>query len=198
MTRFGAAYPTLPAASYVGITGAAPSGNYQPAINTVWYQSVGDWGLFSKDGMILSNQCKRFRDVTDGLSNTMMVGEQSTYTFNPTGVTKADARAGATWGWAMGTHSSYTNGPGGGGNHTVRYAPNSLSLGLEGALTNYPAASASGTENTRINTPLCSAHNGGVHILLGDGSTRFISDNINMQVLTYISVIADGQAIGEY
>lgn len=196
MTRF----PTgacMPAASYVGITGAAPSGRYQPAINTVWFQSVGDWGIYSRDGMILSGICKKMKDVADGLSNTIMVGEQANYTFDPTGVTQADARAGATWGWAMGSNSGWNNGPGGGGNHTVRYAPNSKSLGLEGALTNM-GSTPTGAEATRINTPLCSAHGGGVHVLLGDGSTRFVSDNVNMQVLTYLSVIADGQVIGEY
>jgi prepilin-type N-terminal cleavage/methylation domain-containing protein len=188
MNRF--ANPCLPAPSYFGVQGAAPLGNYQPAIGTDWNQGVGDWGITSKAGLILNNSCALMRDCTDGLSNTIMVGEESNLTQNAAGTTRADARPGATWGWAMGCHSSWGPWVGGGGVTTIRYAPNSRSLGLEGVINT--------TEHQRSNTPLNSAHTGGVHVLLGDGGVRFISDSISMNTLTYLSVAADGQAIGEF
>lgn len=121
----------------------------------------------------------------------MMVGEQSNWLFEAVGTNKSDCRAGATWGWAMGTHSGWgTMDASGGGAHTVRYAPNSRSMNLEGA---YCA-----TEERRANSPLNSAHTGGIHVLLVDGAVRFISDNINMSTLTYLAVRDDGQTVGEF
>ena len=189
MTRF--AQPTLPAACYFAVTGAANLGLYQPTVNTSWSQASGDWGICSNAGLIINNGCKQMRDCTDGLSNTVVVGEISNWTFNATGVTKGDARPGATWGWAMGGNSGWGQlAVGGGGVTTIRYAPNSRSLGLEAVIHT--------TEHQRNNTPLNSAHVGGVHCLIGDGTVRFISDNINMNTLTYLCVADDGQVIGEF
>jgi prepilin-type N-terminal cleavage/methylation domain-containing protein len=184
--------PCLPAACYMAVSGAAPLGNYQPAQGTDWDRGSGDWGICSKAGLIVNQSPKQMRDCTDGLSNTLLVGEESNWTYDATGVTKADARPGATWGWAMGSHQSW--GPtvvGGGGVTTIRYAPNSKSLGLEACI-------APSTEHQRNNTPLNSAHTGGVQVLLGDGTVRFISDNINMTTLTYLAVASDNQVPGDF
>lgn len=43
-----------------------------------------------------------------------------------------------------------------------------------------------------------SRHTGGVHTLLTDGSTRFVSDNINNLVWQRLGAIADGNPIGEF
>lgn len=43
-----------------------------------------------------------------------------------------------------------------------------------------------------------SSHEGGANALLGDGSVRFISENINQTILNGISSIAGGEVIGEF
>jgi prepilin-type N-terminal cleavage/methylation domain-containing protein len=43
-----------------------------------------------------------------------------------------------------------------------------------------------------------SSHEGGAHFLLGDGSVRFISENINAQLYQNLGSIADGAVIGEF
>lgn len=43
-----------------------------------------------------------------------------------------------------------------------------------------------------------SRHTGGVHVLLGDGSARFISENIDLNTWRNLSTIADGQSLGEF
>jgi prepilin-type N-terminal cleavage/methylation domain-containing protein len=43
-----------------------------------------------------------------------------------------------------------------------------------------------------------SRHTGGVHTLLGDGSVRFISDNIEITTWRNLSTIYDGQTLGEF
>jgi prepilin-type N-terminal cleavage/methylation domain-containing protein/prepilin-type processing-associated H-X9-DG protein len=43
-----------------------------------------------------------------------------------------------------------------------------------------------------------SYHKGGVHVMLADGSVRFISDNIDWQTYQYLGHRADGNAIADY
>ena len=45
---------------------------------------------------------------------------------------------------------------------------------------------------------MSSAHTGGAQALLGDGSARFISENIDALVHAYLFGVADGQTIGEF
>ncbi|MEO2018425.1 MAG: DUF1559 domain-containing protein, partial [Fuerstiella sp.] len=43
-----------------------------------------------------------------------------------------------------------------------------------------------------------SAHTGGIQVTLGDGSVRFISENIDNNLRKNIAFIADGETIGEF
>ncbi len=42
-----------------------------------------------------------------------------------------------------------------------------------------------------------SLHPGGATCALGDGSVRFISDNISLEVFRNLNAMADGQVVGE-
>jgi hypothetical protein len=53
-------------------------------------------------------------------------------------------------------------------------------------------------DNFGSNNPLNSAHTGGIQGLLGDGSVRFISDNIDMQTLRLLCSRNDGRVLGEF
>ena len=74
---------------------------------------------------------------------------------------------------------------------TVRYAPNAPAV-------NNNASWPGVDDNFGINKPLNSAHTGGVHVLLCDGTVRFISNNIDMQTLRRLSTRDDGQPIGDF
>jgi hypothetical protein len=39
---------------------------------------------------------------------------------------------------------------------------------------------------------------GGVQILLGDGSVRFLSDNTNLQTIKFVATRDDGNPVGEF
>ena len=186
------------AAQYMGIGGAENRGNFNNSNNTTRQQGNTNVGIYSNAGMMPIDETLNIRDCTDGTSNTLLMGECSGIIADPANLNnRGDCRPGATWGWAMGTHSSWGSiaagnlsadaGPGGVG--VIRYAPNSNVLNTDGC---------AGGENQRRNCPLTSAHVGGAHVLMGDGTVRFVSNNIDMITLTYLAVRNDGQTIGDW
>jgi len=48
------------------------------------------------------------------------------------------------------------------------------------------------------NYPAQSVHTGGSHVLMGDGSVRLISDNINFATFQMLLTRDDGQVVGEF
>ena len=175
---------------YVGIMGATPD----PAGRTTGTCSgtTGYGGIFCNNGMLMPNLTKRVRDCTDGLSNTMMIGEQS----GP--VNGFDLRSNYWGGW-----SGYTS-----GNLVTLYRDPALLSASTGAYqtstttvryaNNAPTTGAGANDTYDANTVLTSSHTGGIHGLFGDGSVRFISDNIHFPTLLQICARDDGQVIGEF
>ncbi|QDV51285.1 DUF1559 domain-containing protein [Gimesia fumaroli] len=172
---------------YVGIMGAYPD----PAGRTnVFYETQYN-SFATNTGCLLINECRGMRDITDGSSNTIIVGEQSR---SSTGTPKL-MQSIYTSGWA-GTSNSGTvtqwiaAGPMlhrfGTGVTSVYHNPNPTSTGAEA------------NAKWDWNTPLTSHHTGGVHVLLGDGATRFLSDNTDLVVIQRLCVRDDGQTIGEW
>jgi prepilin-type processing-associated H-X9-DG protein len=43
-----------------------------------------------------------------------------------------------------------------------------------------------------------SQHPGGVHVALADGSVRFVSENIDLNVWSYLGSRADGTPVGDF
>ena len=131
-------------------------------------------------------QIKHFKD---GTTNTIHVGEQSDFYANLN-----NPAAGKTFqinnnhGWMMGADQHNFNGNGRAYNiTTVRYPPNGGMVGMGGVGNNHG-------ENNGLN----SAHTGGVQVLMCDGSSRFLSENIDMLTLRYLCNRADGKPVGEF
>ena len=57
-------------------------------------------------------------------------------------------------------------------------------------------ASGIGTKRSSWGSP-ASYHRGGVHILMGDGGVRFLSENSSATVRSYLQYINDGNVVGE-
>ena len=163
-------------AQYAGIAGSVN----QLQGNT--YNSKG--GTFNKNSDIAINR------MTDGTSNIMIVGEYS-------GLAKGVGGSPQTVAQAMNNvnpnvwYGFYDNGLVSSTPYdcykTVNYAPNLYWQG---------AGSAVGT--TVNQQSLKSQHPGGIHALLGDGTVRFLSENISLSTLYNLSDIADGTAIGAF
>ncbi|MES2790733.1 MAG: DUF1559 domain-containing protein [Planctomycetota bacterium] len=179
----GSAAPGV--AHYTGIAGAYPDPSGAAAIVTD-YQD----GMHTTGGVLFFNSKISFRDITDGTSNTMFVGEQSDFLIDPTGTKVVNISSGPHGMW-MGTASASERPF---NTTTVRFTPGYKIS--ENAGANCPNTGVCG--NMGSNNPIQSAHVGGAHILLGDGGVRFVSANINLNNFLYLASRADGKVIGEF
>ena len=147
-------------------------------------------GQISAGGVLITNRAVRMREVTDGLSNTLAVGECSDLAVDSrTGVShRIDGGFPQSWltgTSAVGTPPTYqaVNPPPAWNITTIRYPPN---------MTDY---SQPGIEDNRgANNPLVAAHRGGVNGLNLDGSVHFLCDEIDLSTLKQLAT-RDGQTV---
>ncbi|MCA9114073.1 MAG: DUF1559 domain-containing protein [Planctomycetaceae bacterium] len=175
------------AIDYVAIAGAY----VDPAGNTADYCSAltNHQSYICNNGMFAPNQVFRLRDCTDGTSNTMLIGEQSG------SVNGNDYRSGYYGGWSGFTVAltapEITGSPMdtyGSGITTIR----------DGNTINMQTTPAGGDSPYAGNTVLNSYHTGGINVTLADGSVRFLSENINRALYSYLGQRADNQVLGEF
>ncbi|WP_437225414.1 DUF1559 domain-containing protein [Planctomicrobium sp. SH661] len=180
-----------PKAHYAGVAGANPDPLGRtlvyPEFN--WgYGELGAWGLLIRDKSIKS------RDATDGLSNTLLVGEQSDWLIAINGG-QVENNSGGLFGMFIGSvegperHHNIT---------TVRHPPSYRTSGDADPDAYFTCPSGGVCRNVGYNNPIQSIHTGGAHVLLGDGSVRFIGNSINMQTYRCLATRDDGQVVGEY
>ncbi|QDT93687.1 DUF1559 domain-containing protein [Gimesia algae] len=120
------------------------------------------------------NSDVRIRDLTDGVSNTMLGGERTTQ----------GANIGGVWIGSSGASAGYQ----------IHGAPQFLresdpSLYLMSTQIN-------GTTNAQYG--FSSSHVGGAHFLLGDGRVIFLSENIDKTTYDHLASINDGNVLGEF
>ena len=134
----------------------------------------------------------RIRDVTDGLSNTMMVtecaGRPQLYqkgNFIPDGSPK-------TWSGLSSVTSPFPTGG--------VWASHNKGFVINGAAANGNTTASAGTcgINCSNDNELYSFHTGGVNTLMGDGSVRFLGASIAMQTLVALASRDGGEVIGEF
>ena len=187
---------------YYGITGTTdgngftnPAGSQKDCCTCCGGQ--GATGKISGVGMLVPGQGIGLKDTTDGSSNTIMVGEASMFII-ASGTTSRTRQVNGAHGIMMGTPNLGTVESMANGTMdrcynltTVRFGPNAPVIDND---SNWPGV----LDNFGINNPLNSAHTGGIHVLLADGSTRFISDNIDMFTLRKLCSRNDGLVVGDF
>lgn len=123
-----------------------------------------------------------FKDMVDGTSNTLMIGEQSDYQFGLDGV-KEDRRS-----------SSYLGGIWSGGAGATTWTQNLTTV-------RYPIGAFGGDYNTAAyqhNLAFTSAHPGGMLGAMVDGSVQFVPETIDFAILTGLADRQDGSVLQSY
>ncbi|MES2790810.1 MAG: DUF1559 domain-containing protein [Planctomycetota bacterium] len=158
------------------------------------------------DGVMFSGSSVRFRDVTDGLSNTACFSEtilgMGGNPSSPSGpATKPEEEVlelsgatpttdaacvpgGGTWSGMRG--AKWMNGHFGDTLYNHYYPPNSSRSDCGNASHNYGLTAAR------------SRHEGGVHVLLADGSCRFVSENLNLSIWNGIATRAGSEVLADF
>ena len=171
---------------YAGIMGAYPD---PISSRTAAHSYKVQYDSHATDtGVLLLCECKGIRDITDGTSNTLIIGEQSGNQRNP-------KRAIYTSGWSGSVyHDTVSKMISNGG------AVNNFAAGLT-SIYHRPNPTSTGVEANQDhdwNTPLSSFHTGGVQVLLADGSARFLSESTNLQLIQCLAVRDDSITVGEW
>jgi prepilin-type N-terminal cleavage/methylation domain-containing protein len=173
----------------VAVTGAAAntgyaSNNYAAAVGVSTRLTASPPGLFGQ------NTRRGMRDITDGTSNTVIVSEivigfyrvntndsgNNTPCLDGAKNTGSTVQTGMSWFYSYFPQSAF---------FSSYLPPNGKTLDC-------------GVNSDRVNVPSRSVHTGGVQCLLGDGSARFITENIDIATWGRLGNIADGGVIGEF
>ena len=146
-----------------------------------WAYATDDWTSLS-DGAFLRNGRIKISSVTDGLSNTVFLGEHSA------------SLSDKTWVGVV---------PGAVGCPTPKFAFSSCSVAPTQVLVHSgpnpdEAPPLIHPPNSRM-AKICGMfadHPGGCNVLMGDGSVRFVSSNVSQAVWPALATRAGGEIIG--
>lgn len=154
----------------------------------------------NRKGLFTMNSDTRFRDVTDGLSNTLMLGERMYKEFQ-SGTCAINCQAAVIFGneWNNDFANSRRN---------PRYGnTNTLGLG-EGAINSIftgDPTSPGNNCNAICARGAASYHDGGAHFAFADGAVRFITERIHWvpdiainSTYERLGAMADGQTVGDF
>jgi hypothetical protein len=129
---------------------------------------VAGHGGYATGGILVRQQsvCIAMRDVTDGLSNTLMAGEISWNTANCYRI------------WLRGSDA------------TAMGSAKNVNTGIN--LTPYNGS------NNFNDVSFGSMHAGGAHFVLGDGTVRFISQNIDFALYQGLASRAGSELVSDF
>ena len=164
---------------YTGISGAADV-RFRTNPPLLYHDERAEtWGigLVSRAGVLISETAFSAKDITDGLSKTIMLGEQSDWCRTASGG-KEDCRSDFNAGFAMGPiKDDYTRMPGNCRHFnivTVRYGINDKTWENVGVSALFGQ-----------NRPIQSAHRAGAHVLMADGSVHMVGEDIDRATVLY-------------
>ena len=188
------------APKYVNNTANFAKGNYAANCGRGNAFSSTDFGLFQERGpFAMTNYYgAKIAAITDGTSNTLLVAEIIS------GKATGDVRG--AWAYPSGvvisnSDPSYAPAP------RIQLRPNGNAL--DNTMQDAPGfCSASNTDRqlrcgaqyggNRARQTARSKHTGGVQVCLADGSGRFISENIDINIWLNLLSMGDGNVLGEF
>jgi len=183
---------TGPSANYLGVSGGGDASlAYAAAKNACCNRSVA-----FKNGVFFANSSTRMRDLTDGASNTLLIGETKDMPLDNGVLSTAQIQWGRSWAapvtnnnesgnccWTMNLLTASSDGI-----NTSGYDPTKHDAGSSGSAT-WVYLSASGRG-------LSSWHVGGCHAALGDGSVHFLNQNMDIGIYRSLGIRNDNGPAG--
>lgn len=134
------------------------------------------------DGMVYPLSAIRLRDITDGASNTISTGEIA-YDLG---------------GWARGAINSGSGGGGGGGQGFARGVLRWWKASAACAQPGFNPPVTTCSSSTERSFQFSSPHVSGIHFSLADGSVKFVSENMDVQLFKSALTRAGGEVVGEF
>lgn len=173
----------------------ATTTNLKPALNNYVVSAIGrhpnSSGVvatgvsnrknLSHNGIFQGDSKRRFRDITDGSSNTLLLGERAWKYSNGSGQTTPRAALLYVMGGETDSNSHCT---GYGCNYGDATATTGRGINLD--------------NNGHARVSYSSLHTGGAQFALADGSVRFISENLDIITYGNLGDYDDGQVLGEF
>ena len=179
----GIAIPTY--AGNAGTVGVFGTFN-ETRVRNNWNGQNGLGGFFTQ------MDSHRLEKMRDGTTNVIAMVEQSDWVVDQANLsTRVDLRSSGGdaccgYGWPMGSANT--------GDRQYGITTVLLPPGTKRVPYNTYGYGADGGSQY----PVQSAHTGGSHVLLGDGSVRFISDNIDFVTFKMLLTRDDGQVAGDF
>jgi prepilin-type N-terminal cleavage/methylation domain-containing protein/prepilin-type processing-associated H-X9-DG protein len=175
-------------ASYTGIMGTvvfAPSGTTR-SITACCDAGSPRSGISASNGILYQGSQVTMVGISDGTSNTWLVGEQSDHVRNSAGTVIPGSYGAITsqgpHGWTMGANSNTLNNERVFNCTAIRYQINQ-----RGIVANSTRGNTGVNQNTGANIPLSSNHTGGVNILFADGTVRFYSNATALAIMASLA-----------
>jgi prepilin-type N-terminal cleavage/methylation domain-containing protein/prepilin-type processing-associated H-X9-DG protein len=175
------------APTYAGISGCADDRLPDVVRNAI----DARMGFVSAAGVLIGLKPVSIGQITDGTSNTLIVGEQSDWCFDSSTGEQRDCRSDSLHGFQMGCGSQV--------GELCHRAYNTTAISLRinektwNALGVGLQRGSDGTSNWGGNRPIQSAHPGGAHIALADGSVRFFTEDTEFAVICNMANRDDGR-----
>ena len=175
--------PSTPGAGETGPIGFQSS-------DYAYVRSASDWDAHqgAEHAMFEMNKFRRFRDVTDGLTNTIMqyesAGRVESYVYGQRTAAPSwwDANYRA---WTAGFNAQW-------------FYPAEFTLDPNGGEPTVLWFVGSRIINTHNWGAPYSFHTGGIHVSLADGSVRFLSENASIEAINGLTSINGGEVLGEF
>ena len=157
----GTVLAELPTANYIGVFGTEELDGCENAPGTA---PVLANGQCRGNGIFYHNSKVQMRDITDGTTNTFIIGERRTDT-------------------ALGWFSTW---------------PGMVAEGEEAFQRILGSADHVPNDPVSHLDDFSSNHTGGAQFVLGDGSVRFISENVDHALYQSLRTIQGGEIVGEF
>jgi prepilin-type N-terminal cleavage/methylation domain-containing protein/prepilin-type processing-associated H-X9-DG protein len=186
----------LARSNYLGVMGARGNSSVGWTGISNLFPQTGYGGTFS------GNSNTRLRDITDGTSNVVVVGEryspaaegQPDYYFVPVGH--------ATWMGPPNVANSYGLAAAFGDTAASSTVPSNAALSNDPSIIQKWFFGINGNNTGGVSrgqtSGFGSMHPGGAHFLMGDGAVRFLSNNVDVTTYRNLGRIADGYPLGEF